>query len=444
MRIVHVPYTFYPDPVGGTEIYVEELAQELGARGVASLIFAPGKENAHYEHRGVQVERLRVENDGLDLAQLYGEGDLDAARAFGTYLDAQKPDIVHLHAFTRVVSPRMAEQASRRRIPLVFTYHTPTVSCLRSGLMRWGSEPCDGALNADLCTRCRLHSLGLPKSIATLVARTPQSLRALANTHQGGGWTALRMRDLVAEQHDGFRALMKRTDRIVALCEWTRELLITNEVPPAKITVVPHGMNTAEHEPLTSQPIPRQSASLKLVTLGRLEPIKGIQLLVEAFATLPNLPIELDIYGITQSESMTPFERQLRADIARDPRIQMRPPVPHKQVVSLLRQYDLLAVPSQWLETGPLVILEAFAAGVPVLGSNLGGIAEKVTNGVDGILLPSLDVHAWRVALQELELDRSAVARMRANVRPPRPMSVVGAEMETVYADVMQQARGRT
>src|SRR5690349_17242643 len=108
VMLVHVPYTYYPDPVGGTEIYVEELAQEMGARGFENLIFAPGKTNAHYEHRGVSVERLQVRDDGLELDQLYGKGDAEAARQFGLFLDAHHPDVVHLHAFTRVVSARMA------------------------------------------------------------------------------------------------------------------------------------------------------------------------------------------------------------------------------------------------------------------------------------------------------------------------------------------------
>ena len=51
-----------------------------------------------------------------------------------------------------------------------------------------------------------------------------------------------------------------------------------------------------------------------------------------------------------------------------------------------IRKYDALVVPSVWLETGPLVVLEAFAAGVPVIGSRLGGIAEMVRDGVDGLL----------------------------------------------------------
>ena len=59
---------------------------------------------------------------------------------------------------------------------------------------------------------------------------------------------------------------------------------------------------------------------------------------------------------------------------------------------AFLSRIDVLAVPSQWLETGPLVVLEAFAAGTPVIGSDLGGIRELVSDGRDGLLVPHDDV----------------------------------------------------
>lgn len=439
MKIVHVPYTYYPDAVGGTEIYVEQLADELGALDFENVIFAPGKQDAQYVYQGVAVQRLGVDNDVLPLGELYGAGDEGAAQTFGAFLDATAPDVVHLHAFTRIVSSRMAEQARRRNIPVVFTYHTPTVSCLRSGLMLWGKEPCDGRLDAERCTSCRLHSLGLPKPLAALVARTPQWLETWGAERQGGAWTALRMRGLVAQQHAAFHALVAESNRVVALCAWTRQLLENNAVAREKIVIVPHGLSRRDDVVQGAQPAAAEGAALRVVTLGRLEPIKGVDLLVRAFQGLPQMPIALDVYGIIQSETETPFARQLRADIALDSRIRLLPPVPHEQVVALLRQYDVLAVPSQWFETGPLVVLEAFAAGIPIVGSDLGGIAEKVEDEGNGLLVPSLDVKAWSAAMRRLAQDRALLHRLRANVRPPRSMRMVAQEMAAVYTQVRDE-----
>jgi hypothetical protein len=73
-----------------------------------------------------------------NLRELYGEGDQTAAREFAKILDEERPDVGHLHAFTRGVSLRMARKAKRRGVKVVFTYHTPTVSCQRGTLMHWG------------------------------------------------------------------------------------------------------------------------------------------------------------------------------------------------------------------------------------------------------------------------------------------------------------------
>jgi len=96
-----------------------------------------------------------------------------------------------------------------------------------------------------------------------------------------------------------------------------------------------------------------------------------------------------------------------------------------------------VVVPSQGMETGPLVVLEAFAAGVPVLGSALGGIPDKVRDGVDGLLVdPYHAVEAWRAALLRVGADRDLVAALTRGVRPPRSMAEVAREMRAIYAEL--------
>ena len=95
------------------------------------------------------------------MSELYGEGDELAAREFEKILDEEEPDLVHLHAFTRGVSLKIVRAAKARQIPVVFTYHTPTVTCTRGTMMRWGRIPCDGEMLGRRCTACTLHGLGI-------------------------------------------------------------------------------------------------------------------------------------------------------------------------------------------------------------------------------------------------------------------------------------------
>ena len=110
-----------------------------------------------------------------------------------------------------------------------------------------------------------------------------------------------------------------------------------------------------------------------------------------------------------------------------------------KDVLATISGLDVLAVPSLGLETGPLVVLEAFAAGVPVLGSNLGGIAELVRPNQGGRLLPAGDVDAWRRAI--LELARSRSRHDLGDVPIPRSMEHVADDMNALYHAVVSDAR---
>src|SRR5438309_1407255 len=100
MKVVHTPFTYHPGPVGGTEVYVESLARRLQQRQVTSIIAAPGNETTFYEHAGLAVRRFALSDEVNDIRDLYGEGDVKASQEFVKILDDERPDILHMHAFT--------------------------------------------------------------------------------------------------------------------------------------------------------------------------------------------------------------------------------------------------------------------------------------------------------------------------------------------------------
>src|SRR5262249_57427803 len=110
------------------------------------------------------------------------------------------------------------------------------------------------------------------------------------------------------------------------------------------------------------------------------------------------------------------YAAQLKSAAAADHRVSMKVTLPADMVVDAMRAYDLVVVPSRWLETGPLIALESFAAGTPVLGTRLGGRAELVTHGVDGMLVAPDDPAAWSSAIAELAGNTDRVSRLRAGV----------------------------
>src|SRR4051794_27800137 len=113
MKVMHLPFGYYPDPVGGTEVYVHELALGLTELGIENVVCAPGPGREHYEYDGLAVWRFAVSDAFVNLRDLYGEGDDWAVNQFRKILDAERPDLVHLHAFTMGVSLKVLRAAKR-------------------------------------------------------------------------------------------------------------------------------------------------------------------------------------------------------------------------------------------------------------------------------------------------------------------------------------------
>ena len=433
MKLVHVPYTFFPDPVGGTEIYVESLCHELRAHHVEPIIVAPSGtgEDALYDHNGLRVYRFRSSSKTKTmLHELYGDGDPESAAAFAEILDQERPDAVHVHAFTRAISVLLVRAAKQRGLPVFFTYHTPTVSCQRGDLRFRDEEICDGKLDVQRCTSCYAESLGVPRWASGLLSHMPFPLgRVIGKSDLGGIWIALQLSELVRRRQAAFQQLMQDLDGVVALSDWVKALLLRNGVPSPKIAFSRHGL--ARFYDSLEPRIDPTSTPLRVCFLGRIDGRKGLATLVAAMKLIPEVSIELHLYGIGQSNADSVW-KTLKTTHG-DARISLFDAVPHEMVVPMLRNYHVVAVPSQYVETGPLVVLESLAAETPVIGSNLGGIAEWIQHEKNGVLVGANDIQGWANALRRCAQDRYFLESLRQGIKVRRSMQDVANDMIQLY-----------
>jgi glycosyltransferase involved in cell wall biosynthesis len=129
------------------------------------------------------------------------------------------------------------------------------------------------------------------------------------------------------------------------------------------------------------------------------------------------------------------------ADAERDPRVRLREALAPADVVATLSGFDALLVPSRLRETGPLVVLEAFAAGIPVIAASSGAIPERVRDGVDGLLFPSGDSAALAGILERFARDGSLRNALTRAVKPPRTIREVARETAALYERVVGSRR---
>jgi glycosyltransferase involved in cell wall biosynthesis len=440
MRVVHVPFGFFPSTAGGTEVYVLTLAQELQTFGVESVVAAPGTNNEHYSWASIPVMRFAGE-EALSLPAVYGSGDARAAAEFARILDATTPDVVHFHALTAAASVLAMQEAKRRGIPVVLTYHTPTVSCVRGWMMRWGTTPCNGRMEPRLCSACALHGKGLPRRTAGLLSWLPAGMLNWLGSLMSRGpmATALRMPAMVRLRHSTTRQAFSTADVIVSVCEWVSAVLRSNDVPGARIMLSRQGVARQPALIASSRTATTFSNErpLRLAFFGRVESQKGVHVLAAALALDPALPVVLDVFGLRSDEQ---FWQQLLKQTSSDARVRLLSPVAADAVVTTMQQYELVVVPSLWLETGPLVVYEAMAAGVPVLGSRLGGIAELVQHDVTGALVEAADPQAWLAMLHQIIREPERLLHWQQQLHRPRTMHDVAVDMLALYKRIISQS----
>jgi glycosyltransferase involved in cell wall biosynthesis len=435
--VLHVPYTFFPDVCGGTEVYVRGLAQRLASRGYLSAVAAPDTQPSEYVIDGLGVYRFASDRSRrIELA--YGVPDEIAAEGFRAVLHKVRPRIVHLHARTSAISELLIDAARDSGAAVVFTYHTPTVSCTRGSMMLFGKQPCDGFIEPKRCTSCALAAHGVPKSLAALAALAPNILAATSRTPMGDPelLSFLQIPALIADERRRFCDFVGKVDRVVAVCQWVREVLERNGVLSERITLSRQGLSqTSSHLP--PRAASGQGGPLRVACFGRTDRGKGLDLLARALKLISKANVLVDIFAARQIAGPDQVYDRLAAQAQQDSRLTLRTAVAPDEVIGIMADYDLIAVPSRVLETGPLVVLEAFAAGVPVLGADLGGIAELVHNGIDGFLVPADNAVAWAAAIGRFVDNPHLVGDMRANIKTPRSMDAVVDDMAMVYSAVV-------
>ncbi|MGH9386297.1 MAG: glycosyltransferase, partial [Vicinamibacterales bacterium] len=177
-----------------------------------------------------------------------------------------------------------------------------------------------------------------------------------------------------------------------------------------------------------------QSARLRIGFVGSLMVSKAPHVLLEAFAALPPDSATLHIFGTSSPyHGDDSYQSQLEP-LLRGPGVERFGGIPHENVPAVLASLDVIVTPSVWIENAPFVIREAFAAGVPVIASNLGGMAELVSEGRNGLLFEAGNVADLRRVLLRLIHEPDLLPTLRAGVQPGLTIQEDVTRTREIYA----------
>ena len=455
MRILLTTHQFFPKHYAGTEVAARDAGLELLRRGhdVHVLTVDPDSssgsaelESIDYEYRGLQVHAIHLPPEVLRADALRAEYRNDqVANWIRGFAAGLSPDVVHMFHIGRL-SGLAIDVFRELNVPLIFTSTDFWSFCMRGILMKHSGELCTGPDEiSSNCLECRRierwPGIDAPEKIEqrrTFYRKTAE--RALSPKGEEARHAG--MIKTVLGRTDFLRRRFERVDAILAPTKIMRDMLVANGMPAEKIRVSPYSIDLSAFEAVRSQHTPSTNG-LRFGYIGTINRPKGVHVMLEAFRRLDRKhTATLEVIGDPRRDA--DYFDELYSIAADDPRIRFAGGIANERVPERLTHIDAQIVPSTWYENAPLTIYSAQAAGVPVIASNLGGMAEVVGDQENGLLFEPGDVDALHAQLRTI-IERPAVLdELRSRAREPRSVVDGVDEMLSIYEEVRSGRPGRS
>jgi glycosyltransferase involved in cell wall biosynthesis len=424
MRVLYVAHNHPTLHPGGAEAYALELYEAMRE--------SPSIEPVLLARIGSNVARRRVAHPGTPFSAVNGDADqyfvftetehfdfftLTSrdkelySKHLTNFLLAQRPDVVHLQ-HTHFIGLDLLGQI-RRVLPeaaIVYTLHEFLPICHRDGQMlrSFDSSLCEEA-SPRRCHEC------FPEI-------SEQSF-------------FLRQRFVKGQ--------LDNVDRFIAPSAQLMEKYLRWGIEPGRIEVEEYG----RRPPPLRAPAPSQAkAPTNIGFFGQLSHFKGGRLMLEAMSRLgEDVDAHLWLHGANLDLQPQEFQDEFAtmSDSLRE-RVTVRGPYRHSELPKLMADLHWVVVPSLWWENSPLVIQEAFFHGRPVICSDVGGMAEKVRDEIDGLHFRVGDAFSLARTFERAVSSPRLWRSLRDGIREPYSMDTHVARLLATYGELVDQRKGAT
>lgn len=434
MKILVVSNGYPPRGSFGTEFYTREMVRGLLDRGHEVRVLHPVRDG---ERPRYSMDRVTVE--GVPVHLLSNAGDPDKGflssyvderveHRFGELLEVWRPDLIHFTYLLWGLSVRLPRVAREAGIPTVLTLTDYGLVCHRGQMFDAHLERCEGPHPARTCARCirtpSVYDFGpIERTGRRVVARLMARVGGLGNVV---------VDDDLEEREREVKTTLDGVGHVIAPTEVIarpfRALGLTKE----RLSILPYAFDESPYEPARTSPVPEVP---RLVYFGQFAPHKGVDVLIDAVRALEarrgDTAWEVVLYGgpsVGRHARFGPaMVRRLKGT-----RCSIGDAFRPGEAPGVLSQATALVVPSRWDENAPLAVLEARAAGIPVLASDVEGIACIVEEGVHGGLFERDDAGSLATLME-----RAIDGEFPRSSRPGLPMSLAAHldRLEAIYAE---------
>lgn len=381
MRILVLHSPYLSGPASGENRVVEDEVGLLRSAGHDVQVFVPGR---------------RAGGAGAVAEGFSAVWSRSATREVAQFVREHRVEVVHCHNLFPALSPAVLRTADRAGPAVLMTLHNYRLSCLPATFLRDG-RVCEDCL-AKVPWRGIVHRCYRRSAAASAALATSLTLHRVLRSFE-------------------------RVDRFLAVSEFVRAKHVEAGMPSDRIAVKRNFAWPVER---------REGTGDYFLYVGRLSPEKGLPTLLEAWAGV-------DCRMVIAGDG--PDGDALRRTAPND--VDFLGAVDPDRIPALLAGARALVIPSVWYEGAPRAIVEAYAAGVPVIASRIGALPEFVNDAVTGLLVPPGDSRALAAAAarlcdddESLRLGRGAWAAWSDRYSPEVGLK----ELERAYLDAQSPA----
>jgi glycosyltransferase involved in cell wall biosynthesis len=429
---------FYPPAAGGgAMIYAATVAAALREAGHSSSVLCVGDWQSgprHFngsvddEHQGVPVRRLHFNWALAPRPFDYLFDNPAAAEQIGRYLEDIRPDVVHvISCYT--LSAQAVTVPCALGIPTVVHLVDMWFICPRHTLVRGNGKLCYGSEGDWDCQRCVLHGTKIQRVLSTVL---PDGVQCRVVERAGRIAAATRLpglRGMLGDMRRRRRFVLSallQAKRVIAPSHAIRALHAANGVPEALMQYVPYGHDIRWAAAVRRRPAER----IRFGFLGNVAWFKGVHVLLEAFGRLADdAAAELHIFGDETREAAYVARLKERATAG----VRFHGAYGRAELPDIFSRLDVTVVPSIWHENSPLVIQEAFAAGCPVVASDIAGASEPIENEMNGLHFETGNSSDLARQLNRIVQEPGLLDRLRRGIPPVRTIESEVTELLAIY-----------
>jgi len=432
MNILFAVHHFPPRFTGGAELRAFRTASALQTRGhtvraVAVEYVDQAPDQGHLTstsetYEGVEIHRLAFDQARSPDPFSWSYDNLWIGEFLQEQLARWQPDILHLIG-GYLMSAAALRAARQRGIPRVVSLTDYWWFCPRIQLLRSDDSLSTLPIRPERCARC----LGEEQRRYRLPGRLAPALMDLY-------WRLRRDRvQSITNRREILQQELNQADRIICPSRFLLDVHAREGIDPGRMIYARQGR---DFPGLTASLLAKTpSDTLRIGYIGQITAIKGVHVLFEAVRRMSEAKVRVAAYG--DPNPFPAYTAQLQAQAAQDPRLKLAGVYQRQEVSRVFQEMDVLVVPSLWYENSPNVILEAFAHRTPVIVSDLGGMAELVDHGKNGLRFAPADPVDLARQLSRLLAEPNLLDELRSGIGPVKTVREEMDELETLYRQLV-------